>query len=75
MQTLNPFFAIFIFKNDMQEQETITSNRYRYRWKVLALGVTVSAVPHLSLGTALTVLLQTGKFNLHCLLVKDSVLE
>ena len=26
-QTLGPFFPIFIFKNDMQDKETITSNR------------------------------------------------
>ena len=36
MQTLNPLVPIFISKNDMQEKETITSNRYG--WKFPALG-------------------------------------
>ena len=33
--TLNPFVLIFIFKNHMQEKETITNKRYK--WKFLAL--------------------------------------
>ena len=33
---LNPFVPIFIFKNDIQEKETITSNRYG--WKFPAHG-------------------------------------
>ena len=36
MQTLNPLVPIFISKIDMQGKETITSNRYW--WKFPALG-------------------------------------
>ena len=34
MHTVNPFVLIFIFKNDMQEKEPITSNQSEWKFHI-----------------------------------------